>query len=253
MESDVDEMQDAWNDLVGLPAEPPLMRSICTTCRRPQTVCWCTYVPSKLEPSCRVVILQHPAEEKRCLRTAPMLQIALTERKCLIYKGKKFPQQRHAGLTDILTDDNSLLLYPSKDSVDLDVLLKVDQVSRPYNLILIDGTWPQAKGIYNNTPALHKMKQVKLVRSTKSEYVIRTQPTDGCLSTLESAAEALAILEDDDTYRDLLKRPLKALCEFQIHHGAVVHDSKEFRIKNNTYPKKLGKRLTKFLNVLETS
>uniref|UniRef100_A0A0A9W2H5 tRNA-uridine aminocarboxypropyltransferase n=1 Tax=Lygus hesperus TaxID=30085 RepID=A0A0A9W2H5_LYGHE len=249
-------MDEAWNDLVGLPAEPPLMRSLCSKCRRPESVCWCTCIPSPpLRPMCTIVILQHPAEEKRCLRTAPMLQIALEDGKCIIYKGKKFPQQslsdRHVGLQQILEDCNSILLYPSKDSVDLDEMPKVTSETTPYNLILIDGTWPQAKGIYNSTPALHTMKQVKLVNNTKSEYVIRTQPTDGCLSTLETAAEALAVLEDD-TYRDLLKRPLKALCEFQIHHGAVVHDSKEFRIKNNTYPKRLGKRLNRFLRDVES-
>lgn len=59
--------------------------------------------------------------------------------------------------------ENTVLLYPSKDSVALESLPKVEDEGKGYNLVLIDGTWPQAKGIYNNTPLLHNMKQVILI------------------------------------------------------------------------------------------
>ncbi|KAL1139584.1 hypothetical protein AAG570_006566 [Ranatra chinensis] len=221
--------------------------------RRPNNVCWCSFLPTeRLNTICRIVLLQHPAEEKRSLRTAAMLDNSLAPGSCLVFKGKKFPQAKHVGLLDIINDPNTILLYPSKNAVPLDTLPKVKDLDSPYNIILIDGTWPQAKGIYHNTQSLHNIKQAKLLGHTKSEYVIRTQPTEGCLSTLETAAEALSILEEIDYRQDLL-RPLKALCNFQLDHGAVTHQSLEARIRTSAYPKQIGKRLSRFLKELEAS
>lgn len=213
---------------------------------RPSVVCWCIGLPSPpLEPKCNVVLLQHPAEEKRCLRTAPMLKLGLAPDKCRIYKGRRFLSQgRDQSLEEILTSPNSLLLYPSENSVPLQ---DIDVTAGPYTLVLIDGTWPQARAIYTSSKILQSMKQVKLISTGKSCYIVRTQPTDGCLSTLETAAKALSVLERDSKYTELLIEPLNVLCKYQIENGAVPHHSKENLLRNKSYPKLVGKRLNKLL------
>lgn len=173
-----------------------------------------------------------------------MLQLGLAPDKCLIFKGKKFPQPRHKDLEMLLTQPNTLLLYPSKTAIDI---RDMENDTDSYNLVLIDGTWPQAKAIYASSPILHNIKQVKLLTSNTSSYIIRTQPTEGCLSTLETAAEALSQLERDPKYTQLLIQPLHTLCKYQLENGAVTHQSKEFLIKTRTYPKLIGKRLSKLL------
>ncbi|ERL87700.1 tRNA-uridine aminocarboxypropyltransferase 2 [Dendroctonus ponderosae] len=238
---------EALSDLCGLPSEPPEMRSLCPNCERPMMVCYCSSLPNPaLCPKSRIILLQHPAEEKRCLRTAPMLQLGLSPGKCLIFKGKRFPGL-HEDLAAILTDSNTLLLYPSSSAVDISTVISQEVSASGYNIVIIDGTWPQAKAIYTSSTILHGLKQVKLLNSSNSDYIIRTQPADGCLSTLETAAQCLATLEGDSLIKDKLLKPLKVMCEYQLQNGAVSHQSKEFLIKNNSYPKLIGKRLNKVL------
>ncbi|XP_066253932.1 tRNA-uridine aminocarboxypropyltransferase 2 [Euwallacea similis] len=241
---------DAILDLCGLPPDPPEMRQVCDKCQRPRIVCYCSSIPSPpLCPKSRIILLQHPAEEKRCLRTAPMLQLGLAPGRCLIFKGKRFPGA-HEQLSSILEDPSTLLLYPSPNA-DAIQTLATDDSTKGSNIVIIDGTWPQAKAIYTGSPILHNLKQIKLLNASTSDYIIRTQPADGCLSTLETAAQSLAILENDVSYKTRLLEPLRVMCQFQLDKGAVSHQSKEFLIKNNSYPKLIGKRLNRILREAE--
>ncbi|XP_059487139.1 tRNA-uridine aminocarboxypropyltransferase 2 [Neocloeon triangulifer] len=237
-----------WDELSGIPPDPPVMRDKCGACKRPHSVCWCPFLPqTTIQTRSRVVILQHPAEEKRCLRTVPMLELALSPGQCNVYKGKKFPLSKHNGLEELLRASNTLVLYPSKDSVPIEDIPKVDDNSEPYNLVVIDGTWAQAKSMYHNSPLLHNCIQIKLPMKGESEYIIRTQPNEGCLSTVEAVAEALGILEGRHRLRHELLQPLQALCRFQIWHGAVPHQSKKTLLDIGEYKKPIGKRTRKKL------
>lgn len=81
----------------------------------------------------------------------------------------------------------------------------------------------------------------------ESEYIIRTQPNEGCLSTVEAVAEALGILEGRHRLKHELLQPLQALCRFQIWHGAVPHQSKKTLLDIGEYKKPIGKRTRKKL------
>ncbi|XP_071454015.1 tRNA-uridine aminocarboxypropyltransferase 2 [Hetaerina americana] len=245
-------VENVWADLSSIPPDPPRMRNICSRCNRPSAVCWCPFLPAtRLKTHSRLVVLQHPAEERRCLRTVPMLMQSLEPGSCVIYKGKKFPTNsqelnRCGSLYEILSSQDSILLYPSKEAKDISEVVGKG-LQRPRNLIVIDGTWDQARSIYYNSPMLKNLNQVKLSMGSASEYVIRTQPSEGCLSTLEAAAQALSIMEDRPSMRQELLAPLHALCSFQLLHGAVSHQSKQFLVHLDAYNKPVGKRTRKLL------
>ena len=52
---------------------------------------------------------------------------------------------------------NTLLLYPDTDAVDI---RELPPLEAGYNLVLLDGTWTQAKGMYLHNPLLHVPKKV---------------------------------------------------------------------------------------------
>ena len=104
--------------------------------------------------------------------------------------------------------------------------------------------------MYHASSSLSYLRACKLVGVPASEYVIRTQPTEGCLSTLESGALSLSLLEGKPWLRDAMLGPLHHLCRFQLENGAVTHQSKEYLIKQKAYPKLIGKRLAKQLRIL---
>ena len=190
------------------------------------------------------MILQHPNEEKRCLRTAKILELSLCCGQCLVIRGKKFTSFKYPVLKDLIEDKQNpnhktVVLYPGMGSQPLSDL----SVDESYNIILIDGTWSQSRSIYHNSPVLHSLPKIELNGTHPSNYVIRTQPTDGCLSTVESAALVLSHVEKDPTIYEKLTNPLKALCDFQLSFGAVTHQSKEFLIMNGLYTKPLTKRI----------
>eukprot|EP00731_Ephydatia_muelleri_P016731 Em0009g1155a len=144
-----------------------------------------------------------------------------------------------------LSSADSIVLFPGDKALKLCTLPR-----RPIGasdgaaVIVIDGTWSQAKSIFNQSRALGSVRQVQLTGVGGSEYSIRTQPTRGSLSTLESVAHILAWLETDPAIVEGLVRPLRAMCRHQIDHGAVHHHSRddpehvsrqEYKLKQETY------------------
>ncbi|XP_026932653.1 tRNA-uridine aminocarboxypropyltransferase 2 isoform X2 [Acinonyx jubatus] len=193
------EADDACVDaLWELPVEPAERRPECSRCSRPQKVCLCPFLPlHPLHISTHLYIIQHPAEENKVLRTVPLLAACLPQDKCKVKIGRRFSEERDPELSTVCRKSDTLILYPGAEAANLEEFI-LDSPVYPSTIIIIDGTWSQAKDIFYKNSLFRLPKQVQLKTSVSSQYVIRTQPTNRCLSTLECAAAALSILEKND-------------------------------------------------------
>jgi ribosome biogenesis protein Tsr3 len=100
-------------------------------------------------------------------------------------------------------------------AVDADGAPLVDQdhlIAALEGIILLDGSWAQAKALWWRNPWLLKLRRLILVPPRPSLYgALRREPREDSVSTLEAAALCLAEIEDDATIVERALVPLKLL------------------------------------------
>ncbi|KAF5913514.1 hypothetical protein HPG69_017132 [Diceros bicornis minor] len=184
---------------------------------RPQKVCLCPFLPvHPLHISTHLYIIQHPAEENKVLRTVPLLAACLPQDKCKVKIGRRFSEERDPELSTVCRKSGTLILYPGAEAANLEEFI-LDSPIYPSTIIIIDGTWSQAKDIFYKN----------------SLFRLPTQDYD------------YTLLDKRINYVMTLLRPLQALCSFQLQHGAQIRLSKEHLLKNGIYPKPMPKNKRK--------
>ena len=77
--------------------------------------------------------------------------------------------------------------------------------------------------------------------------MIRTQPTEASLCTLEAVSLALHYLGEEAELHEKLRKPLQKLCEIQIAFGAETHKSVQYRfIKKPKYGQNIAEIWPKY-------
>ena len=75
--------------------------------------------------------------------------------------------------------------------------------------------------MYFHSPEFHDVTKVMIDTGVPSNYVIRTQPLEGCLSTVEAVALVLSHVEGRPEIYSQLTKPMDTLCQFQLQYGAA--------------------------------
>ena len=184
-------------------------RPLCLTCLRPATVCYCS--PVRPVPTrTRVVLLQHPRERDVAIGTARMASLCLPASE--LHVGVHW--RGSPALARALGDPSRppALLYPGPGAIDV---LRHPPPG-PVTLVVIDGTWWQAKKVMRENPELAALPRYTFVPPTPSEYRIRREPQPTYVSTLEALVHVLGALEGDpDRFRALLA-PFRAMVDAQL-------------------------------------
>lgn len=184
-------------------------RAICDGCGRPPSVCWCAHAVS-LRSRTRVVILQHPREERVAIGTVAIAARCLPD--AVVARDVAFPPD---ALRALLYGDPArppVLLFPSDDARDL----RADPFPHDVSLVVLDGTWTLAGKLLKLNPLLRDLPRVRFTPAQPSNYRIRREPAAHCVATIEALAEALGVLENEPTRYQQLLAPFDAMVDHQI-------------------------------------
>ncbi len=190
-------------------------RRTCPRCLRPASVCYCDGLPCVPTARTRVVLLQHPRERRVPIGTARMASLCLKD--SLLFVGLDFSadQRLLAALADPARP--AALLFPGETAADLEA----SPPAGPVTLVVVDGTWWQARKLLTLNPALAALPRYALDLQG-SEYGLRRAPQADHVSTLEAVAHALGVLEGPAT-RDALLVPLRRMVAMQREHEARLN------------------------------
>lgn len=202
--------------------EPSTHREVCLKCRRPKQVCWCsavTQVPSQT----RVVFIQHPREFRVPVSTCRMAHLSLPN------------SELHVALSAVGTPsleavcraEGTAVLFPTEDAVDAEKL-----ATPPRTLVVIDGTWSNARKVVINCPLLSKLPRVAFRPDAPSRYRIRAEPDDDFVSTIEATAIVLEKLEKAPGRFQPMLSVFDAMVERQLGYAATSRNTRHARKKN---------------------
>lgn len=209
--------------VVDEPIEP------CSRCGKPPGVCVCDRV-TQAKTKLRVVILQHPQEDDALLGTAKLVTASLSRAEIRV--GLSWASlDRALDLDDAPRDKWAVLAavkLPSETQQHAQELatrmpvLLVDRHGTPrslgnhglHGIIVLDGTWSQAKTLWWRNPWLLKLPRIALTPREPSMYgKLRKEPRREYVSTLEAIADVLPALGEPEATRESLRKLLRTMLQ----------------------------------------
>lgn len=212
-------------------------RDNCYRCMRPASSCLCPK-EAPLPVRTKIVLLMHEKEWRR-------QKCATGRLACLNLEGSEI-------IAGLGFDDNlrvkelrsdpakrCVLLYPGENAVDLSsepfpaqaLGLAVDSalgLGRQLVVFIIDATWSCSRAVLRASPGLLDLPRLMFRPREKSRWIIKKQPADWCLSTIEAIHELLLALETAgmDSYPDKerLLAVFAAMQAYQIDRASTGYN-----------------------------
>src|SRR5665213_1914521 len=180
----------------------------CPHCHKPPALCICDSI-TPIENRVSLLLLQHPQEQDRALGTARLT--ALHFKNAVLKIGLSWPSLSKALGRPVHDPSRWAVLYLGSAKVaDLETDRDIVAINRKgeiedgqrailkdiEGIVLLDGTWSQAKALWWRNAWMLKCQRVILGPARPSRYgQLRREPRRDGLSTIEAAAMLLASLE----------------------------------------------------------
>jgi len=169
----------------------------------------------------RVVLLQHPRERHVPIGTARLAHLCLPDSELHVGVDFDDDHQVRAALAGV-DERPAYLLFPGPDAMDLTEA----RPAGPITLVVVDGTWWQARKLLKRNAALRALPQLRFTPPAPSNYRIRREPADHCVATVEALALVLGALEGDPAGFARLLRPFEEMIDTQLRYARTVRGAR---------------------------
>lgn len=207
----------------------------CAGCGKPAELCVCAAI-TPLDHRLFVLILQHPQEKSEVLGTA--LLAARQFRRSLLRVGLSWPSLKRVLEREVDPRRWGVLYlgaaHGTRSGLVPGSVMAVDKSGVPLadsaavlsgldGIILLDGTWSQAKTLWWRNAWLLKCRRLVITPDVRSRYgALRREPRREALSTLEAAAFCLSRLGNDLSFYETAIQPFAVLVD-KLHQQRKRH------------------------------
>jgi DTW domain-containing protein len=228
----------------------------CPHCGKPLPLCICDSV-TPIESRISLLILQHPQEQDRALGTARLT--AMHFKDAVVRIGLSWPSLSKALGRTVHDPSRWAVLYlGSAKASELDTDAEIVAIDRKGELephqrailgdlegiVLLDGTWSQAKALWWRNAWMLKCQRVILGPRQPSRYgKLRKEPRSDGLSTIEAAGLLLAALERRPEIAETLNASLDRMLaryrqvQAEMPELAPKPKKRDFRRRKGTKPR----------------
>ena len=103
-----------------------------------------------------------------------------------LLNGVEFDQSK---IINAISNSNPYILYPDITATSCEEIY----LNQDSTVIVLDGTWIEARKILKRNPILSNIPKLTFNSTIKSNYLIRKQPKENYLSTIESVGHLLKL------------------------------------------------------------
>ena len=176
----------------------------------------CGHIRS-IDTKTKFVILMHPKEFKKTKNgTGHLTHLSLPNSE--LFMGIDFTY--HERINAILQTHQCYILYPSKEAINLS--REPLHVKKNTAIFIIDSTWACALKMMRLSTNLHGLSHISFEPTKRSEFKIKEQPLEYCLSTIESTLSVLELLNHGSVESiaqekfDAFLTPFHAMIDYQL-------------------------------------